>query len=144
MQTDHESAHRWQVRPALPALKLTGAVAIVLGGLALGGGDPTRPLLAALAALALAVWGLRDLLVPLRLTADRAGITVVTGFARRRRLPWSAIERIRVQARPHRGLRTPLLEIDTGETLYLFSANDLGAPPDEVAAALAALRPDTD
>jgi hypothetical protein len=75
-----------------------------------------------------------------RIAADAAGITVVAGYAGRRELPWRRIERIRVDNRPRFGLRTETLEIDAGETLHLFGAYELGAPPAEVAARLEALR----
>ena len=89
--------------------------------------------LAVAAALFLAVWGVRDLVAAVRLAADADGVTVVSGFAGRRRLPWAAIERIAVDTRTRRGLRSETLEIDTGEALHLFSRCDLGAQPDEVA-----------
>ena len=38
------------------------------------------------------------------------------------------------------GLRNQLLEIDTGDSLHLFSVHELGADPEEVAEALNALR----
>ncbi|SDY16435.1 PH domain-containing protein [Micromonospora pattaloongensis] len=135
METDSDG-DSWRVRPALPALKLTGAALMLLAGLMLGADDPVRLGLAMLSAAALLGWGLRDLLVPVRLAADSGGVTVVAGLAGRRRLPWARIERITAEARAHRGLRTQLLEIDAGDSLHLFSANDLGAPPDEVAARL--------
>jgi hypothetical protein len=133
-------AARWRVSPALPALKVTGTVVFVLLGVAFGS-DPVRLALAGVAALGLAGWALRDVVAPVRIAADRDGVTVIAGFAGRRRLPWNQIERVRVDRRPRLGLRTETLEIDTGETLHLFSSYDLGAPPAEVAAALEALRP---
>ena len=75
-----------------------------------------------------------------RLTADTTGVTVLAGFARRRHLPWSAVERVRVDRRTHRGLRSETLELDAGDAIYLFSANDLGALPEDVVATLADLR----
>jgi hypothetical protein len=135
-----ETDQHWRVRPALPALKLTAAALILLAGVLLGGGDPVRLALAVLAAVGLLGWGLRDLLAPVRLALDPGGVTVTVGFAGRRRLAWAQIERISAQTRPHLGIRTELLEIDTGESLHLFSANELGAPPDEVATALHAAR----
>ncbi|MGH3682699.1 MAG: PH domain-containing protein, partial [Natronosporangium sp.] len=78
----------------------------------------------------------RDLAAPVRLLADPAGLTVVTGFARRRRLGWSQVERVRVDVRR----RSRLLEVDTGEQLYLFSRYDLDADLAEVAGALERLR----
>jgi hypothetical protein len=128
---------RWRVSPALPGLKLAGAAVMGLLGLVFGDGA-FRLGLAAAAAVGLAAWAARDLVAPVRLAADAAGITVV-GYAGRRALPWERIERVRVDVRPRLGLRSELLEIDAGETLYLFSAHELGAPPDEVATRLAEL-----
>jgi hypothetical protein len=68
---------------------------------------------------------------------------VIAGFARRRQLPWSAVERVRVDRRIRRGLRSELLELDVGDHIYLFSAHDLGALPEDVAAELADLRTTT-
>lgn len=130
----------WRVSPALPSLKLTGAALFVLAGVLLRDGDPVRLPLALVAAAALAAWGLRDVLAPVRLAADPTGLTVVVGFASRRHIPWSRVERIRLENRARHGLRTELLEIDTGDSLHLFSAHDLGAPPSEVAETVAALR----
>jgi hypothetical protein len=55
-------------------------------------------------------------------------------------LDWSQIERVRVDDRQRFGLRSELLEIDTGEALYLFSTYDLDAPCADVAETLEALR----
>lgn len=126
---------------ALPALKLTGAVALLALALLLDGSDRIRLALAVLAAAALAGWAARDLLVPVRLAVDPAGITVVQGFAGRRRLPWSSIEKVTVDRRARRGLTSELLEIDAGESLHLFGRHDLGADPAEVAEALHGARP---
>ena len=131
---------QWRVRPVLPVTKLMGAVAIVVLAVAFAGPDPIRWAIALVVALALAVWALRDLVVPVRLAADASGVTVVTGFARRRHLPWSAVERVRVDRRTHRGLRSETLELDAGDAIYVFSANDLGALPEDVVVALADLR----
>ena len=57
-----------------------------------------------------------------------------------REVPWSAVERVRVDVRHRLGLRSELLEIDTGETLHLFGASELGADCADVAERLAALR----
>ncbi|MTE17553.1 PH domain-containing protein [Nocardia sp. CT2-14] len=105
--------------------------------------EPTpkgHPVRATLLVLALLVWALRDVVRPVRLAADAEGVTVVTGFLGRRHLGWGQIERIRVDRRSHRGLRSEFLEVDAGDAIYLFSANDLGELPDEVATALADLR----
>ena len=130
----------WRVKPVLPVTKLLGAAALVVLVVAFGEGDPVRWVLALVTAAALTVWAVRDLIRPVRLTADAEGITVVTGFAARRRVPWSRIERVRVDSRTRRGLRNDLLELDAGESLHLFSPHELGADPEEVATALRDLR----
>lgn len=131
---------QWRVKPVLPVTKLMGAVAIVVLVVAFADNDPIRWAIALIVALALVVWALRDLLVPVRLAADASGVTVVAGFARRRHLPWSAVDRVHVDSRTHRGLRSETLELDTGDAIYAFSANDLGALPEDVVVALADLR----
>jgi hypothetical protein len=130
----------WRVKPVLPVTKLLGAAALVVLVVVAGEGDPVRWALALAAAAGLAIWALRDLIRPVRLTADTDGVTVVSGFAARRRLPWARIERVRVDSRTRRGLRSELLEIDAGESLHLFSAHELGTEPEEVARALNDLR----
>ena len=131
---------QWRVKPVLPVSKLMGAVALVVLAAAFAEGDPVRWVLGAVIAIGLTGWAVRDLIVPVRLAADTAGITVVTGFARRRHLPWSEIERVRVERSVRRGLRSEVLEIDAGETLYVYGPHDLGALPEDVAAQLSDLR----
>jgi Bacterial PH domain len=133
----------WRVKPVLPVTKLLGAVAVLVLVAAFGRREPVQWVLAAVAAVGLAGWALRDVLVPVRLAADPGGVTVVVGLAGRRRLAWSQIERVRVDRRERLGLRSELLELDAGDTLHLFSVHQLGAEPDEVAAALSALRTGT-
>jgi hypothetical protein len=132
-------ARQWRVSAALPALKLAGAAPIAVLGVVFGG-DPLALWVAAAGAALLTTWALRDLVAPVRVAADDAGVTVVSGFATHRRLAWDRVEAVRVDTRPRLGIRTETLEIDTGETLYLYGASDLGAPPAEVATALEALR----
>lgn len=120
-------------------MKLAGAV-LLAAVAATSGAERGRLLLAGVAAVALAVWGLRDVLAPVRLAADEEGVTVVTGYAGRRRIPWTDVERVGVGEHRTLGLRTEILEIDTGETLHLFSRHDLGAPCEDVEQALTALR----
>ncbi|XVV12678.1 PH domain-containing protein [Actinoplanes sp. CA-131856] len=131
---------QWRVKPVLPVSKLMGAVAVVVLAVAFAANDPVRWVLAAVVGAALALWALRDLIRPVRLAADPSGVTVVAGFARRRRLRWDQIERVRVDRRTHRGLRSEMLELDAGDAIYLFSTHDLGTEPEEVATALADLR----
>ncbi|MDQ7911466.1 PH domain-containing protein [Phytohabitans sp. ZYX-F-186] len=126
----------WRVPRKVPAVKLAAAAALFAVGLLFADGDAVRLVLAAAVAAALALWAARDLLAPVRLAADPTGVTLVAGFAGRRHLAWSQIERVRVETRPRLGIRTETLEIDAGDSLHLFSEYDLGAPPAEVAAAL--------
>jgi hypothetical protein len=119
--------------------KFAGAVLLALVA-GLSGAERERLVLAAAGALALAVWGLRDVLAPVRLSADAEGVTVVRGFAGHARIPWHQVERVAVTERRSHGLRTELLEIDTGGALHLFSRHDLGAPCEEVEQVLLALR----
>ncbi len=79
----------------------------------------------------LAIYGMRDVLAPVRLAADAEGVTVVSGFAGQRRLAWDDIERVRLDERSRYGGRQALLEIDEGESLHFFSRYDLGVPPSE-------------
>jgi hypothetical protein len=131
---------QWRIKPVLPVTKGMGAVAVIVLAVAFAGRDPVRWSLAFVVALALIVWLVRDLIAPVRLAADAAGVTVLTGFARRRHLPWAQIERVRVDVTSRRGLRSELLELDAGESIFLFSAHELGALPEEVATALGDLR----
>ncbi|SBT52942.1 PH domain-containing protein [Micromonospora narathiwatensis] len=133
-------ARQWRVPPVLLVAKLLGAVVLVALGLLFAEGDRVRVALAGLAAAGLAGWALRDLVAPVRLAVDAEGITVRQGFAGWRRLPWPAVEAIRVERRTRRGLTAETLEIDAGESLHLFGRYDLDAPLDEVAEALHAAR----
>ncbi|MFG3700866.1 PH domain-containing protein [Micromonospora sp. NPDC047620] len=135
------AVHQWRVPATLPALKLAGAVALLALALLLDEGDPVQLGLAVVAATALAGWAARDLVTPVRLAVDPEGVTVVQGFAGRRRLPWSAVERVTVDRRARLGLTSEVLEIDAGESLHLFGRLDLGAEPADVAEALHEARP---
>jgi hypothetical protein len=135
------TVRQWRVPTVLPALKLTGAVALLALALLLDEGDPVQWGLAVVAAAALAGWAVRDLVAPVRLAVDPEGVTVVRGFAGRHRLPWSAVERVAVDRRARLGLASEVLEIDAGESLHLFGRLDLGADPADVADALHEARP---
>jgi hypothetical protein len=128
----------WRVARKVPALKLIAAAVFALLG-AFVASDAAGRSVAAVAAAGLAGYAVRDLVFPVRLRADAEGVTLVTGVARRRRLAWSQIERVRLDERHRLGLRTELLEIDTGHEIHLLGENDLGAPPADVLAALAPL-----
>jgi hypothetical protein len=129
----------WRVNPRLTALKGATAVVFLLAAL-LFRSDPAGRVIGLAAALALGGFALRDVLVPVRLAADPTGLTVASGFAGRRHLPWESVERIRVDERRRLGMSSRLLEIDTGDSLHLFSSYELSAAPAEVAELLEALR----
>ncbi|MFB4295429.1 PH domain-containing protein [Actinomadura sp. NTSP31] len=136
---DGHEGRRWRVPPKVVAVKCAAAVAV--GALAaLSGGDSQRLLLAGAAALGLAVVALRDLVAPVRVAADREGVTIVTGYAGHRRLPWDAVTAIRVDERRRMLLHTRMLEIETADDLHLFSAFDLGTDVHDVADDLYHLR----
>jgi hypothetical protein len=138
--TDQASQElRWRVDRRMTVLKAVGAVVFLVAPLVFGGGAE-RFTLGLIAASLLGAFAVRDLIVPVRLTADGHGVTVVAGFAGRRHIPWGDVERVRVDVRRRLGRRSELLEIDTGQTLHLFSAAELGEPPDEAAAKLVTLR----
>jgi hypothetical protein len=127
----------WRVRREQAVFKILGALACAgLGTYWYLQGDVRGVILAVPATLLVGAMALRDLLVPVRLAADEAGLTVVHGFAGRRRVPWSAIEEIKVDVRRRYGRRSEMLEIDTGDHLHLFSPAELGASCTEVAAEL--------
>lgn len=84
----------------------------------------------------LAVLVARDLLVPVRLAADRNGVTAVWGFAAKDRIAWTDIERVTVDVRHRYGRRWEHLEIDVGDRVYIFTSTSLGVPCTEAAAEL--------
>jgi hypothetical protein len=129
----------WRVPRRVPALKLAAAL-VFLGVALFYAGDPARWVIAVVAAVLLGAFALRDVLAPVRLAADGTGVTVVHGFARTRHVPWADVERVRVDSRQRLGRRNEVLEVDTGEALYLFSPQELGADLDTVTSALVALR----
>ncbi|UBU09821.1 PH domain-containing protein [Nonomuraea gerenzanensis] len=127
----------WRVRRELAVFKILGA--LVCAGLAVYWwfeGDFRGVVLAVPAAVLVGAMGLRDVLVPVRLAADPSGITVVHGYAGKLHVPWESIWDIKVDVRRRWGLRSEMLEIDTGDNLHIFSPHDLGTSPTEVAAAL--------
>lgn len=132
----------WRVAPGVRLLKV--ASALVLGLVALASvvawHDPRRALVAGAAAVGVAAFAGRDLIAPVRLAADQNGLTVIHGYAGHARLPWPAVESVRVAQHSRYGLRSTSLEIDAGESVHVFSPSDLGTPLDEVAAALNELR----
>jgi hypothetical protein len=130
----------FRVDSRLAAVKVTGAVIFLLLALAFSA-DPERAVFGLVAGAVLAGYALRDLVAPHRLSADADGVTLVAGYASRRRLTWDQIERVRVDQRRRLGTRAELLEIDTGDHLHLFSTYDLGMPPWQAIRALSGLAP---
>ncbi|MGW4473070.1 PH domain-containing protein [Nonomuraea sp. NPDC004354] len=128
----------WKVRRELTVLKILGALACAgLGVYWYLGGDVRGVVLAVPATLLVGAMAARDVIAPVRLAADESGITVVHGFAGRRHVPWDQIEDVRVDVRTRFGLRSEMLEIDTGDHLHLLSGYELGgASCTEVAALL--------
>lgn len=126
---------RWRVPVRVPAAKaILVAVLLYLAVVTRHGGWAVA--VALVAAGGVAVWALRDLLVPVRVAGDTQGVTVVAGFGRRVWLPWSRVDRVRVDPR-RRGRQ---LEIDAGEAVYVVGRYDVDTDLDEVAARLEALR----
>jgi hypothetical protein len=101
--------------------------------------DAAGRLLFGLLALWLAGVVAADLVLRPRLRADTVELEIRT-FAVRRRMPWSAVQRLTVDARSRYGLTSRALEVEAGDTLVLLGRRSLGADPREVAAALADLR----
>ncbi|GGV24212.1 hypothetical protein GCM10010182_53270 [Actinomadura cremea] len=129
----------WRVPAAQVAVKWAAALAVAVLA-AVSADDRQFLLLAGAAALGLAAVALRDVLAPVRVAADAAAVTVVAGYAGRRRIPWDEVAAVRVDERRRLLLHTRLLEIETADDLHLFSRFDLGAEVDDVAAALGELR----
>ncbi|WP_245681854.1 PH domain-containing protein [Actinomadura kijaniata] len=139
---------RWRVPPQQVAVKWLACAAFVALA-ALSSGDPQRMLLAGAAAVGAGALALRDVLAPVRVAADAEGVTLVTGYATRRRVPWGEVTAVRVDERRRLLTTTRLLEIETGGTadgteddhdVYLFSRFDLGVDVADAAAGLERLR----
>ncbi|MBE1537290.1 PH domain-containing protein [Actinomadura algeriensis] len=129
----------WRVPVAQVVVKWAAALAAAALA-AVSADDPQFVLLAGAAALGLAALALRDVLAPVRVAADAEAVTVVAGYAGRRRIPWGEVAAVRVDERRRLLLHTRLLEIETADDLHLFSRFDLGAEVDDVAAVLGELR----
>jgi len=121
-----------------------GLAALAFAAAAVATTDRLATVMGAVAAVVLAVFAVRDVVAPVRVSADGQGVTVVQGFATRRRIPWAEIVAIRVGSGRGRFGRTGiLLEIDTGDTVHLFTRRDLGDDPDAVAETLDTLGRDS-
>jgi hypothetical protein len=137
--TPPSTSAQWRVSPVLTVIKVVAAVVLALVA-ALSFRTPMNMVVAGIGAATMGFWALRDLLAPVRLAADTEGVTVVAGFAGRRRLPWTLIDRVRVDERERVGLRSRMLEIDAGESLHLLSTYDLNAQVADVVDELLRLR----
>lgn len=128
-------AQQWRIARKFVAVKIAATAVFALAALWFSA-DPTR-LFAALAATVVAgIFAARDLIAPIRLQVDMAGLTVSRGFMPRHQLTWHEVADVRVDRRRRFATTTSLLEIDADETLYLFSRLELDAEPEEVAKVL--------
>lgn len=125
---------RWRIPPRRSVAK--GALAVLFLLAALADHDRTWQAFTGLGALIMAGHAARDILLPVRLAADSQGATIVSGLARRLRVPWSQVETITATSHRHLGLNTRVLELDLGSDLHLLTEGDLGAPPEDVARVL--------
>ncbi|MFC4584906.1 PH domain-containing protein [Sphaerisporangium corydalis] len=131
---------QWRVRRDFTIAKLATAAAFAVVAVVVSG-DTRGMLLCAAAAVMLGAFGLRDVLAPVRLAADDQGLLVVTGVTRRARVSWPEVAEIRVADNARYGLRWDLLEIETAESLHIFSSFELGTSCMDAADELFRLRP---
>jgi hypothetical protein len=120
-------------------VKFAVAALLALGTLVVD--NRSQSLILLVAAAGVAAYAGRDLLAGERLRADGEQVIAVRGYSSRRVLAWSEIERIRVYATSRFGTRSEMLEVDTGEEIFLFSRYDLGVDPEDALRALEAVRP---
>lgn len=130
---------RWRVPRHVVAVKVASTAVFALSALWFSG-DTARFTVAAVATLLAGAYAVRDLVYPIRLTADAEGVGVSRGFFGLRYLTWDQIVRIRVDERRRFGATSRLLEIDVDYTLFLFSKHEIGADPQDVANTLHELR----
>ena len=122
------------VGPPRERLLATASAVVLLTAAFLGSDLPGRVLTGPVRRAAVAVLA-RDVLLRPVLSADGAGLTVVSGV-RRVQVPWGEVERLRVVT----DRRTPMLEVDLGETVLVVPRGRLDQPLDEVLDGLRALR----
>jgi len=139
------SGAMWSPSAGLVALAWVGAAAAV-GWCVLVRGTGDRPglLLGAVAALGLGLAALYGTRARPRLRVDASGLTV-GGLAGVQRHPWARVGDVRVLAMRRLGRTTPVLEIDVvdpdgTERLLVFGRLDLDDDPEDVAAAVRAVR----
>lgn len=134
-----DEALHWRVPRYVVVVKVTATAVFALSALWFSG-DMLRFVVAVVATVLSGAYAGRDLLAPVRLTADGEGLGVSRGFSGLHYLAWSDIVRIRVDERRRFGTATRLLEIDIDHTLFLFSRHELGAEPSDVAEALKTMK----
>lgn len=116
---------------------VSAVLALIAVAFAVLSDDGAGRVLAVLAAVLLAGYAVTDFAFWPRLTASGEGVHIRTPTTRAR-LPWSAVDAVRVDERSRLGLTSRTLEIDAGALLVVFSRRALGADPREVADLLAA------
>jgi hypothetical protein len=126
---------RWHVDRTILIAKIIGIVAFA-GVPQVFGLNLLSRWFGGVVAVALAGYALRDVIAPVRLAADADGVRVIHGFAGHLDIPWPEVERVGVDARRRSGF----LEIETADSLHLFSRYDLSMPPTEAMAELTKLR----
>jgi hypothetical protein len=119
-------------------LKFALAAVVAVAGLITR--DATPIVVAVLVATGLTLYAVRDVVARERLRVEADGLVVVHGFAGRARLRWNEVERVRVDERLRLGARTQLVEVDAGDWIGQYSRYELGAEPQEVVAAIEAVR----
>jgi hypothetical protein len=117
------------------------AIAAMLALAALVVDNESQTIVLLVVAAGMAAYAGRDLFARERLRADADEVIAVRGYSSRRVLAWSEIERLRVYATTRLGTRSEMLEVDTGDEIFLFSRFDLGVEPEEALAAIEAVRP---
>lgn len=140
-------AREWSASPLVVALAWVAAAAAVAWctALGLGGSDPAGRVLIGVAAAGLALAALFGTRARPRLRADADGLTV-RGLAGRSHHPWPLVRDVRVLRMRRFGITSALLEVDTltldgDERLLVLGRLELGADPEDVAAAVLAARP---
>ncbi len=136
-----QKSAEWRADRRATILKFAGAAVFVVLP-AFGASKNLAWLIGLVAAVGLFLFGLRDVIAPVRLAADADGVTVASGYAGHRRFAWSDLDRVRVDSRNRFGARSAFLEVDAGESLFFFSRYDLGEDPDDVLKAIEEIHPD--
>ena len=136
-----QKSAEWRADRRATILKFVGAAVFVVLP-AFGAGQNLAWLIGLVAAVGLFLFGLRDVIAPVRLAADTEGVTVASGYAGHRRFAWSDLDRVRVDSRTRFGARSAFLEVDAGESLFFFSRYDLGEDPDDVLKVIEEIHPD--